>query len=287
MTDPGGARAKPRVAVAPPRPTRYEGGRGAAAPLRMRALLVAVLPLVLPGCTAWLFSGYDRIDRSRPVALIETTGGVEYGATTELGILTLGRTAKDGPCRVHYFLGPTPLIEDGHVVQTGSVFCKALMDLKTQHLRVLDHTPGPDEELLAMWTTDGIDTEEVAVELSRDDGVLGDVLADPGRELPAGAAIFATDDHGKLRFVGLVSGRATVRGPDGPRSYYVFAGVDRVRELLASPTPHPIDLVPHYRADDITVMRPAPQPSAGAEAEPTTAPAEQAAVPGGNGGGGR
>ncbi|MGE3173125.1 MAG: hypothetical protein AB7O97_10915 [Planctomycetota bacterium] len=239
----------------------------------MRALLVAVLPLVLTGCTAWLLSGYDRVDRSRPVALVETTGGVEYGATTEFGILTLGRTAKDGPCRVHYFLGPTPLIEDGHVVPTGSVFCRALMDLKTQHLRVLDHTPGPDEDLLAMWTTDGIDTEEVSVELSRDDGVLGDVLDDPGRELPAGAAIFATDDDdGRLRFVGLVSGRATVRGPGGPRSYYVFAGVDRVRELLALPEVHPVDYEVEFRPDDISVRRPIRLTAPAAPDAATTAP---------------
>ena len=57
-------------------------------------------------------------------------------------------------------------------------------------------------------------------------------------------------------FAGLIAGRATVH--DGPNQgrYYVVAGVDRVRELLAVPRKYPVHLAPKYRTDDISVMKP-------------------------------
>lgn len=220
----------------------------------MRPAPIACL-LLLAGCSSWLFSGDERLDRSRPVALVETTGGVEFGATTEFGVLTLGRTATAGPCRVHYFLGPTPVIERGELAAATSTFTRATIDLKTQLLRALDHTPGADDRLVVMWTPDGRTTRALPVSLARAPGITGDVLADPGEELPAGATVLCVGEHGYL-FAGLVAGRATLdQGPAQGR-YYVFAGVDRVRELLAIPQRHPVDLEPHYRPDDIIVQKP-------------------------------
>ena len=77
--------------------------------------------LILPACTAHLFSSVDVVDRSRPVVRIETRGGTEFGAATELGILFLGRTATEGPCRIHYWLGPDPVTTDGTIEHAGAV----------------------------------------------------------------------------------------------------------------------------------------------------------------------
>lgn len=224
----------------------------------MRRPLLAALPLLLalPGCGVWFFSGESWVDRSRPVALVETTGGVEFGATTELGVLTLGRTAKEGPCRVHYFLGPTPTTEDGQLVTIGATFTQAEIDLKTMALRVLDHAPVPGDDLFVMWTPDGVATRSVAVQLARDPGVDADVLQDPGVALPAGATVLRKHEDAGLQFVGLIAGKALVSGSGGEREYYVFAGVDRIRELLAIPQAHPRDEAPKYRTDDISVMKP-------------------------------
>lgn len=223
---------------------------------RLRAVLVLPPLLCLQSCAWWFFSGGPTVDRTRPVALVETTGGVEFGATTEFGLLTLGRTAKEGPCRVHYFLGPTPLVEDGEILSTGSMFWRAQIDLKTQAVRVLDRPPLPDDQLVAMWLPDGFTVQEVPVRLAAGDGVEGDVLQDPGRELPAGAAVFAETPDG-LRFVGLVSARARVpRAGGGDAVFYTFAGLDRVRELVAIPQPWPVDYRAKYRPDDIIVLQP-------------------------------
>lgn len=221
----------------------------------MRCGSLLVLLLLLPACSVWFFSGESWVDRSRPVVLVETTGGVEFGATTELGILTLGRTAQNGPCRVHYFLGPTPTIEDGELVATGTdTFVRADIDLKSMAIRVLDHDPATTDVLHAMWTPDGTTVRTVRVRLAREPGVAGDVLLDPGESLPVGATILREHDDEGLEFVGLIAGKAQV---DGANAFYVFAGVDRVRELLAVPQVHPRDLVPKYRTDDISVMKPA------------------------------
>jgi hypothetical protein len=189
------------------------------------------------------------------VALVETTGGVEYGATTEFGILTLGRTATEGPCRVHYFLGPTALIEEGSIAATGSGFYRANIDLQTQHLRVLARPVRPDDELLLMWTTDGQSVESIRAQLEYGDGISGDVLADPGADVPAGASLFArTEDQ--LLFVGLVSARATLHDQHGERRCYTFAGFDRVRELVAVPEVWPTDWRARFRPDGIIVREP-------------------------------
>jgi hypothetical protein len=212
--------------------------------------------LLLQGCSAWFFSGRDPVDRSRPVALLETTGGIEFAATTEIGILSLGRTATSGPCRVHYFLGDTPLIETGVLHPSASIFTEAEIDLKTMNVRVLDRAPSSEDTLKVMWTPDGTQIESVEVELARGEGLAGDLIRDPGVAIPPGATLLCRAAEGKQQFAGLVAGLATVH--DGPSKgrYYVIAGVNRIREFLAIPRRHPIDFAPKYRLDDISVMKP-------------------------------
>lgn len=222
------------------------------------AWVLAFLPC-LSSCSVWFFSGESWLDRSRPVALVETTGGIEFGATTEFGVLTLGRSATAGPCRVHYFLGPTPLIETGEMFATGSVFTRADIDLKTQHVRALDRSLTPDDELVVMWTPDGQTARTVPVRLATVDGIAGDVLADPGQPLPTGATVLCQADDGSWLFAGLIAGNATVQGTAASGTWFVFAGVDRVREMLAKPSRHPADEVQKYRTDDISVKKPQKQ----------------------------
>lgn len=224
-----------------------------------RPLCAIVLLAMLPSCSVWFFSGEKWIDRSRPVVLLETTGGVEFGAATEFGVLTLGRTAGEGPCRVHYFLGSTPMVDSGTLGPTNSVFSLADIDLKTQAVRVLDRYPAEDDELIAMWTPEGQTARSVDVRIAQAEGVSGSVLEYPGEDLPPGACILRRGAAEDVQFVGLVAYKATYAGPAGDeRHYYVYAGLDRLREMIAEPKRHPEDLVPKHRPDDITVMKPKP-----------------------------
>lgn len=220
--------------------------------MRSVALVLLCAP-VLCGCSAGLFSGEHWYDRSKPVALVETTGGIELGAATEFGVLTLGRTAVGGPCRVHYFLGPTPLIEDGEIEPAGGVFHRARIDLKTQLLPCLDRDPTTQDQLVAMWMANPRNTKTVPVQLSTDPVATGDVLVGDGLELPLGATVLRLSDTG-YEFVGMIAGRGTLAGTD--RSFYVFAGMDRVREMLAVPQQYPPQTEPKFRVDDIVVDKP-------------------------------
>lgn len=219
-----------------------------------------LLTALLPSCSAWFFSGEHWIDRSRPVVLLETTGGVEYGAATEFGVLSLGSTATEGPCRVHYFLGPTPLIESGALQTVSPRFVRAEIDLKTQMARALDRSPTADDDLLVMWTEDGQTVRTVRVDLATGKGLAGDVLRDPGTDLPGGATLLCRGPKGESMFAGLIAGIATVDSGPAAGRYYVFAGVDRVREMLAIPHKYPVDLAPKYRTDGISVMKPVTDP---------------------------
>ncbi|MCR9245452.1 MAG: hypothetical protein NXI31_10500 [bacterium] len=263
-----------------------------------RLLALATFALLLPSasCVGWFFSGEDYANRSRPVAFVETTGGIELGATTEYGILTLGRTATEGPCRVRYFTGPSPLVEDGELRATGATFTRAEIDLKHQAVRVLARPPRPTDELVAMWTPDGVTVRALRVELADDPRVTGDVLRDPGEPLPPGATILrcTEDDLHDYEFVGLVAGRATFEGGTSAAdddTVYVYQGVDRVREMLAIPERYPIQLEPKYRPDGIVVMKPVPPkpaPDASADPSSTTDPnAEPEAAGTGSGNGNR
>lgn len=245
-------------------------------------LLALAALLVLPGCAVWFLSGEHWIDRSRPVVLLETTGGVEFGAATEFGVLSLGSTAHDGPCRVHYFLGPTPIIESGDLRQVSPRFVHAEIDLKTQMARALDRSPTADDELWVMWTPDGQRVEQIRVDLAAGEGLAGDLLRDPGVPVPGGATLLCRGPKGEAMFAGLIAGIATVdKGPTQGR-YYVFAGVDRVRELLAVPHTWPIDVAPKYRNDDISVMKPVPEKPAAPPPKPEGAEGPEGAAGGGN-----
>ncbi|MEM7202529.1 MAG: hypothetical protein AAF628_19815 [Planctomycetota bacterium] len=215
---------------------------------------ILLLPLLAlsGGCAHGLFSGVEYPDRSRPVARIETRGGVEFGATTAEGVLFLGRTAIEGPCRVHYFLGPKPtiMVENGTIEPAGGIYYRADMDLKTQAAPVLERSVETDDDLIAVLHM-GSDTREVPVRLARTEGVTGDVLEWPGESLPAGTGLFCRIDE-RLHFVGLVAGEASLS--DATR-FLVYTGIDRLREALAKPQPFPREDRIIHRPDDISVIK--------------------------------
>lgn len=218
-----------------------------------RAVLALGLAVAGTGCTAWLFSGVAYPSQEHPVMRIETRGGVEMGVGTEAGILFLGRTAQEGPCRIHYWLGPTPLIEDGTVERWGGVFFRAAMDLKHPRARFLDRELAPDEPLLAMLHAGGT-VQEVALQRAREPGIAGDVVAWPGRDLPAGTGVFVRADD-DLLFVGLIGGSIDT----GSSRYLVHTGTTALREALLTAKPHAEARQVKHRPDDITVDRSVPR----------------------------
>lgn len=218
----------------------------------MRAA-ASVAACLLAGCTQALFSGVPKPDHSNPVMRVETTAGVEYAAGTDEGVLFLGRTASEGPCTVHYLLGPTPMVDDGMIEPAGGVFRRAAIDLRVPFAHLLPRPLRTDDDIRAMWL-EGYSVQNVPVRLANGDGLEGDLLEWPGRPLPAGAGLFVPDGN-RWSFAGLVSGEATLEQPGNTRRLFTFAGYDRLRDMLATPRTHLRQPTVEYRRDDIQVVR--------------------------------
>jgi hypothetical protein len=227
-----------------------------------RAIAVT-LAVLAGGCTANLLSGIPFPDRSRPVAMIETRGGVEFGATTDHGILFLGRTAQEGPCRVHFFVGQDVHVEDGTIEAAGGGFHRAVIDVQHQAVPLLARSLGPHDELMAL-TFDGSSVGEVAVRRATEEGIEGDLLVPPAERLAAGTGLFVRADPDDpipgWRLAGLVAGEARLETGARTARYIVFSGPDRLRELQLVPMPYqdPPEIV--FRPDGVSTVR-APRPS--------------------------
>ncbi len=230
----------------------------------MKPILIAACAPLLGACTASLFSGVQYPERNQPVARIETRGGVEFGATTQAGILFLGRTATEGPCRVHYFLGPQLIIEDGTIEATSSVYFRADIDLRHQNAPVWTRKLDPTDQLVALALRGAL-VQRIPVRLARHDDISGDVLEHPGVPLPVGTGIFRRDpddpDDQRLAFVGLVAGEATIDSGAAAGRYLVFTGIDRLRELDLEPRLHPAPSEIKFRPDGIHVRRTIERPN--------------------------
>lgn len=252
----------PRAAAGAPRRWPPVPGRAArvasrgAAPERGRAAALAgVAVLLLTACYPHVFSGVDFPERTRPVVRIETRGGVEQGAATTEGVLLLGRTARSGPCRLHYFLAGTPMVDDGTIVPAGGILCRVDHDLKQQSVPLLER-PLRSDDVLAVLVHRGIDVERIDVRLAQGESVRGDLLEWPGRTPPPGSGLFQVDpENGSYRFVGLIAGEASLEDQGRSERYLVFAGLRPLLESLATPEPFPPAVTSKHRPDDITVVK--------------------------------
>ncbi|MCB9869388.1 MAG: hypothetical protein H6836_03180 [Planctomycetes bacterium] len=231
-------------------------------PRRRAALAVRLCGLALlagsSACSVHLFSGVHEIDRSRPVARIEVRGQADkLGATTTEGVVFLSADGASGDCRVHYFLGPDVLVDDGVIRRLGGVYDIALIDLKTQAVPVLDRELADGDKLVALvWA--GRDVERITVRVAHDDAVTGYALEWPGRALPRGTGIFLEDTAeraGQLTFVGLASGLATLRRGNQEKRFITFTGPARMREALAVPRPSYAPREVRHRPDGISISR--------------------------------
>ena len=229
----------------------------------MRIVFAALVTLLLPAlllnsCSAHLFSSVYFPDKTRPVALIEVRGQpAKLGATTSEGIVFLNDQNATGPCRVHYFLGPDLVVDDGEIAKLGGVYYVADIGLKTQAVPVMTRELTKDDEIVAI-VLDGNDVVTIPLQLANDGYVEGYALAWPGRELPEGTGIFRVRtgrNAGDLQFVGLARGLATLTVDGTKRRYIGFTGPARMREALATPKPMFRPRRVEYRPDGITIIK--------------------------------
>ncbi len=221
-------------------------------------LLACLLYLALSGCTTHLFSGDPKIDRSRPVAVVDIRGQASrLAATTDEGIVFLDKSTTETPCRVHYFLGPDLIVDDGIVEPLGGVYSRANIDLKTQAVPTLKRELTADDRLVALLLV-GRNVVRLDVSLTKHSAVKGYAIDWPGQDLPEGTGIFThitgVNERG-LAFVGLATGIAKLNIAGDETKFITFTGPARMREAMANAKPVFQKHKVIHRPDGITISR--------------------------------
>ncbi len=217
--------------------------------LRRRVLALGLLALAT-GCR------YQRLEPPEvPVVQITTTRGTELGVSTDEGILFLGRTAQQGPAKVFYFLGPSPLVEVGEVLPLGGPLSTVQLEVDIPTIPISFEPVRPGEELVLM----GLDGPRVwqhpVRAVDNAELVNGTVLEQPaGLELQPwhiGAGVFRRTDGG-LALVGLLKGRARI---DGEPDMLLMAGLPEFRLAFLEPHAAVPKIEVLYRSDGARTIR--------------------------------
>lgn len=221
-------------------------------------LLACTFSLALSGCTAHLFSSTPTIDRSRPVALVDIRGQAsKLAVTTDEGIVFLDKSTAQAPCRVHYFLGPDLIVDDGTIEPLSGVYSRATIDLKTQAVPALKRELTADDKLVALLLVER-KVVRVPVSLTKHTAVKGYAIDWPGQDMPEGTGIFTNltgVDKGKLAFVGLATGIAKLHSGGTETKFITFTGPARMREAMANAKPVFQKRKVIHRPDGITISR--------------------------------
>jgi hypothetical protein len=189
-----------------------------------------------------------------PVVVIRTPGGTELGVTTDEGVFFLGRTAQEGPAKVLYWLGDSPLVESGEVRRRGGSIYEVLLDVDLPAVPISFEPLRPGESLVLI----GVDDDwawQYGVVVPEDPMASGTIVRWPSglRIEPSqvGAGVFRDTGEG-LTLVGLVKATAEIEG--GGR-FLLLAGLPELRVALLEPrSAVPVREV-LYRADGTRIIR--------------------------------
>lgn len=163
-----------------------------------------------------------------PTLLIRTTEGIELGASTDYGVLFLGRTARSGEIEVVAWFGDGPSVEASVIEPIGEGLFTAETEIRLPAVRLGFREPRPGDELLLVGRTERGRWELPArvVHDPRVEGILLEVPTGlPDRADQIGANLLAfTGRRAIPHLVGLVSGKLVLEGEGGRREYLTVVG---------------------------------------------------------------
>lgn len=194
---------------------------GAAMPRAPLAPPLLVLGLLLASCAG-------TRTQADPTLLIRTGGGIELGASTDYGVLFLGRTARAGDLEIVAWFADGPSVEASAVEPIGEGLYTAETEIRLPALRLGFREPQVGEELLLVGRTEAGRWEQ-EVSIVHDPRVEGLLLALPSgmpdRADQVGANLIRLEGRRRIpHLVGLVSGKLTLEGEQGRREYLTVVG---------------------------------------------------------------
>jgi hypothetical protein len=197
---------------------------------RRIALFVALVAVLAQSCI-----GTRTL--SDPTLQIRTERGSELGVSTDYGVVFLGRTAQSGPIEITAVYGDGPNIESSVIEPLGGGIFTAETEIRLPSVSMSFDDPRPGAYVRVVGRNKDGDWER-EVQVAADPRVHGILLPIP-RDLQnapdqVGAGVYVVPDQGpepKL-LVGLVSGRITLKGKDGERSYLTVIGPQELWRLV-------------------------------------------------------
>jgi hypothetical protein len=193
--------------------------------------LPAFIGLLAAGC-------YGVRTLSDPTVIVETTAGTELGATTDYGVVFLGRTAQSGKIRITAWFGDGPQTESSVIEPVGSGVYTAETEIRLPWVPMSFRELRPGTKVVVIGRKRGeLWTKEVTV---RADPRVEGILLPPIREIEsspdqvgAGVFVLQDDDEDKKELVGLVSGTLELADGTGTKRYTTVLGMKDIWRLVA------------------------------------------------------
>ncbi len=178
-----------------------------------RHALSLLLAAALASCTSIGTSRKQRVD---PVVTVHGAGVDELGVSTDYGVVFLGQTAQTGRIEFSAWFGDGPSREEGVIDAVGAGLYSTDAEIELPCVPLSFDVPEPGTVVLVRGRR-GFRPWEAEVRLAADPRVTG-LLLEPEGELArltsdqVGAGVFWIEDDGRLRLLGLVSGRLELDG---------------------------------------------------------------------------
>ena len=200
---------------------------------------------------------YEVLPSEMPTVLITTTEGVEQGVLTTEGVLFLGRTTKQGPAKVSYYLGPSPLVEAGEIKPMGGPLMEVELEVNVPWVPISFEEIRLGE-LLKMFVIEKGHPQPYTVMASTNKAFEGTLVTWPAGFKPSpetvGCGVFRETPKG-LTLVGLLKATATLERDGQTQRYLVLAGLAEIRLALLEPTPAVEKEKIYYRADGLRAVQ--------------------------------
>ena len=175
---------------------------------------------------------------SDPTVVVETSAGTELGASTDYGVVFLGRTAQSGRVHITAWFGDGPQTESSVIEPVGSGVYTAETEIRLPEVRMSFRELRPGSNVLVIGRRRG-ELWQRTVSVKKDprvDGILlpamGPIENNPD-QVGAGVFVVPDDDEHKKELVGLVSGTLVLTDATGTKRYTTVVGVRDLWRLVA------------------------------------------------------
>jgi hypothetical protein len=174
---------------------------------------------------------------SDPTVEIRSEHGTELGVSTDYGVVFLGRRAQSGPIEITAWFGDGPSIESSVVEPIGGGLYTAETEIRLPQVSMSFDDPRPGSKVLVVGRNSNGDWDR-EMTVASDPRVLGILLPVPSELQNApdqiGAGVYVVPEIGEEAkiLVGLVSGRITLKGKEGERSYLTVVGPEDLWRLV-------------------------------------------------------